>query len=92
MDGGVPTSALRDSGPAVVSLNGLLASLAVSEFTTATSGIGHPLRYVALTRRLAFGAFTISSDVSVQEVTCHYCTTFRSLNSSSDFLSISIQP
>lgn len=66
---GVPKSALNRTGPSVVSLNGLVASLAVTEFMVWASGMRSPclhLRY-----RGDLGRVTLVSDKPVAD--CYYC-------------------
>jgi len=41
---GISTEALEDTGPAVVSVNGAVASLAITEFVLLVTGLGAPVR------------------------------------------------
>lgn len=43
---GINESALRDSGPSVVSINGVIASLAVTEFMVSITGIRKPVKHL----------------------------------------------
>jgi molybdopterin/thiamine biosynthesis adenylyltransferase len=66
---GVPVDALGTSGPSVVSLNGTIASLGVTEFMVAVTGIRPPRRL--LNYYGATGKVTASSDEPLDD--CHYC-------------------
>ena len=66
---GVRTSALDQVGPSVVSINGVVASLAVTEFMAHVTGIRASRRL--LTYHGHTGKVTISTDSPKEE--CYYC-------------------
>lgn len=67
---GVDQGALRDTGPSVVSVNGVVASLAVTEFMAYVTGLREPA--VQLTYRGDLGVVRSSSDKPSPD--CYYCT------------------
>jgi molybdopterin-synthase adenylyltransferase len=67
---GVPAPELDGAGPAVVSLNGVIASLAVTEFLVQTTGLRPARRH--LEYRGMRGIVTVSTDPPQEH--CHYCT------------------
>jgi molybdopterin-synthase adenylyltransferase len=66
---GVPPDALDGNGPSVVSINGVVASLAVTEFSVAVAGLRRP--HTLLTYRADLGRVTVSADAAPQG--CYYC-------------------
>jgi hypothetical protein len=66
---GLPTGLLAGAGPSVVSLNGVVASLAVTEFGVAVSSIRAP--HALLTYRADLGRVTLSADKPATD--CYYC-------------------
>lgn len=66
---GVPLNALDGSGPSVVSINGVIASLAVTEFSVAVSGLRRP--HTLLTYRADLGRVTVTGDAAPED--CYYC-------------------
>jgi len=68
---GVSREALSQTGPSVVSLNGIIASVAVTEFMVLVTGLRRPKTY--LQYRGAFGILTTPSDPPLEG--CHYCKT-----------------
>lgn len=70
---GIPLEALGATGPSVVSLNSVVASLAVTEFLVQTTGLRRANRL--LTYRAERGIVTMSVDPS--KPACAYCTAFR---------------
>ncbi len=70
---GVPAEQLGRSGPSVVSLNGLIASLAVTEFMVHVTGLRLPQR--VLTYRGERGV--VPTDATLPQPDCYYCTLFR---------------
>lgn len=66
---GVPLDALNGTGPSVVSINGVVASLAVTEFSVAIAGLRRP--HTLLTYRADLGRVTVSGDAAPQD--CYYC-------------------
>ena len=70
---GVPTESLDHSGPAVVSINGVVASLTVTEFMVGVVGLRDPA--VELTYRADRGAVTRRRDPGPSD--CFFCARFR---------------
>lgn len=70
---GVDESQLDQAGPSVVSINGVVASLAVTEFMVATTGLREPRRQ--LTYRGDRGIVTVGT-VS-RHSDCYYCNVVR---------------
>lgn len=70
---GVPLSALNRVGPSVVSVNGVVASLAVTEFMVWASGIRSPYLYLRYRGDLA--RVTLVTDVALPN--CYYCKSVR---------------
>jgi molybdopterin/thiamine biosynthesis adenylyltransferase len=70
---GVPRSVLNARGPSVVSLNGVVASLAVTELMVWRVGLRAPQRI--LTYGAHHGGVRPSRDQP--RAGCHYCTTYR---------------
>jgi hypothetical protein len=66
---GVPIADLAEAGPSVVSINGVVASLAVTEFAVAVAGLRWP--HTLLTYRGDLGRVTVSADPA--PVGCYYC-------------------
>ena len=67
---GVPRKLLHEAGPSVVSINGVVASLAVTEFMLLVTGaINKPRK--PLTYRAHKGLVTIKTDEPTQD--CYYC-------------------
>lgn len=70
---GVSRELLTKAGPSVVSINGVIASLAVTEFTVGITGIRRPND---LTKYYGhFGKVTVSKDLPQND--CYYCKTLR---------------
>ena len=67
---GINRGALGRSGPAVVSINGVVASLAVTEFMARTTGLREPVKH--LIYRADQGAVRRSNDPAAPD--CYYCT------------------
>ena len=67
---GVDRSVLGASGPAVVSLNGVVASLGVTEFMVAVTSLRKPFRY--LNYHGILGKVTVNQDAPVGD--CYYCS------------------
>jgi len=70
---GVSPEALSRSGPSVVSLNGVVASLAVTEFMVAVTGLRQPNRL--MTYHGSTGKVTVSHDQPRTD--CYYCKAIR---------------
>ena len=74
---GIPLEALDETGPSVVSINGVVASLAVTEFLVMTTGLREPNRL--LSYRAERGIVNASQDAPRSG--CPYCTQYRSARS-----------
>lgn len=70
---GVKRALLDQVGPSVVSINGVVASLAVTEFMVAVTGIRKPKRHCIYNGHT--GKVTISSDEPFPD--CYYCKGIR---------------
>lgn len=70
---GVSRSLLNGTGPAVVSINGLVASLAVTEFMAWATGLRNP--YVHLSYRGDLARISINKDLPVKG--CYYCSKYK---------------
>jgi hypothetical protein len=70
---GVDADALDSTGPSVVSVNGVVASLGVTELMVAVTGLREP--FMQLTYRGERGSVTRSRDEGEHD--CLYCSTFR---------------
>lgn len=69
---GIPTTALGQAGPSVVSINGVIASLAVTEFMVGVTGIRPPKRFINYRADLA--KLTFREDPTAN---CYYCQGIR---------------
>lgn len=67
---GISSEALDRAGPAVVSINGVVASLAVTEFMARTTGLREPVKH--LIYRADLGIVRRSNDRPAPD--CYYCT------------------
>jgi molybdopterin/thiamine biosynthesis adenylyltransferase len=72
---GVKTSALSETGPSVVSVNGVIASLGVTAFMSLATGLKLP--YTFLTYRGDLGTVSRKTTVGLED--CYYCKTVRGL-------------
>jgi hypothetical protein len=70
---GVLKNVLNERGPSVISLNGVLASLAVTEFMVDITGLRQPRRY--LVYRGFLGIVVASTDEPAPD--CYYCKGIR---------------
>jgi hypothetical protein len=70
---GVPTTELGDTGPSVVSINSVIAGLAVTEFMVWITGLREPKPL--LTYRAEHGGVRVSLDAPATG--CPYCSTAR---------------
>ncbi len=70
---GVERAALGRSGPSVVSINGVVASLGVTEFVVGVTGLRAPQR--VLTYRGQFGRVATTTDAPAPN--CYYCKGIR---------------
>lgn len=77
---GVERTALDRSGPSVISINGVVASLAVTEFMVAVTGLREPQR--VLTYYGQSGKVTVSRDEPAPG--CYYCTAVRGKRHAAD--------
>jgi hypothetical protein len=77
---GVPRAALDDAGPSVVSLNGVVASLAVTEFVLTVTGQRAPNR--SLTYEGRTGKVWVSTDEPTPG--CYYCKGLRGTGDRAD--------
>lgn len=76
---GLRRDSLAGTGPAVVSMNGVVASLAVTEFVAWRTGLREPARQ--LTYRGDFSSVGRNTDAPAPS--CFYCERWRSLHSRS---------
>jgi hypothetical protein len=72
---GIRRSALGETGPSVVSINGVVASLAVTEFMAAVSGLREPARHLEYRGHLG----TVSKRVDKPSAGCYLCEGLRGL-------------
>lgn len=72
---GVPETALRTAGPSVVSINGVVASLGVTEFMLSVTRIRRPINLINYRGHL--GTVTKQTSPSSNEHPCFYCTAIR---------------
>lgn len=70
---GVYKSLLKDSGPSVVSINGVVASLAVTEFMLSTTGIRNPRKYLFYDGKTGGVRFNSTKPQSG----CYFCNSVR---------------
>ncbi|MEK6272839.1 MAG: ThiF family adenylyltransferase [Actinomycetota bacterium] len=67
---GVSRDALAEAGPSVVSLNGVVASLAVDEFMVDVTGMGEPVRFI----NYRADQRTVGRRAAEPEPRCPYCS------------------
>ncbi len=77
---GVQADALGGAGPSVVSINGVVASLAVTEFMAAVTGLRAPCRL--LTYHGHTGKVTLGTDQPAPD--CYYCKGLRGAGEKAD--------
>jgi len=78
---GVPRGLIGDAGPSVVSINGVIASLAVTEFTLLVTGVRTiPKRLI--TYRAHTGGVSVKTDDP--EPDCYYCVGLRGKGDAAD--------
>ena len=77
---GVPRENLDRTGPSVISINGVVASLGVTEFMVAVTGIRSPKP--VMTYHGHTGKVTVSTDEPLQN--CYYCKGIRGKGDSLD--------
>ena len=78
---GIPTDALGEVGPSVVSINGVVASLGVTELMLVVSGIRNDPRQF-LNYRADRGIVSLRSDAPIDN--CYYCVSIRGQEGSAD--------
>lgn len=76
---GVDREQLNHSGPSVVSINGVVASLGVTEFMLGVTGIRQPRRLIYYT---GARGVTVSNDVPQSQ--CYYCKGIRGTREKAD--------
>ena len=77
---GIRGDLLGDIGPSVVSINGVVASLAVTEFMLGVTGIREPYRLLTYHGRT--GKVTVSTDSPAPD--CYYCKRLRGTGDRAD--------
>jgi hypothetical protein len=77
---GVRREALDEVGPAVVSLNGILASLAVTEFMVSITGIRVAATYLEYKGPMAI----VTRDRNPAELSCYFCKDVRGKRDAAD--------
>ena len=77
---GIKRSALDNGGPSVVFLNGVVASLAVTEFAAFTSGFRAPIPHLNYR-----GEMGIVTTTKVPEPKCYYCNDLWNGRGTTDF-------
>lgn len=77
---GVTSAALGGIGPAVVSLNGILASLAVTEFMVNLTGIRIAATYLEYIGQMAI----VTRDRNLPEMSCYFCKNIRGKGRAAD--------
>ena len=70
---GIKASALSETGPSVVSINGVVASLGVTAFMAMVTGLNLPYNF--LSYRGDLGTVTRKMTIGVEG--CYYCTVVR---------------
>lgn len=80
---GIDANALGHSGPSVVSINGVVASLAVTEFMVAVTGVRAPrslLTYYGNTGKVT----TPSLESGLPKPNCYYCEAVKGMKADAD--------
>jgi hypothetical protein len=77
---GIPEGALAEVGPSVVSINGVVASLAVTEYIVAVTGLRPPARFLSYLGHTS--RVTVRHDPSVTD--CYYCKRLRGQDSAAN--------
>jgi molybdopterin/thiamine biosynthesis adenylyltransferase len=67
---GIPRDALQDTGPMVVSINGAVASIAITEFIALVTGLREPIPYL----NYYANTQTIRRSLDTPADACYYCT------------------
>lgn len=77
---GVKQEELGESGPSVVSINGVVASLAVTEFMVGVTGVRAPRRHLTYHGNMG----RVSASVEEPKPDCYYCAGLRGKGSAAD--------
>jgi molybdopterin/thiamine biosynthesis adenylyltransferase len=77
---GVPMDDLDEAGPSVVSINGVIASIGVTEFMLWVTGIRMPNRVITYNGKM--GIVTLSKDLPAPD--CYYCKELRGKSDSAN--------
>jgi molybdopterin-synthase adenylyltransferase len=67
---GIPRSQLGEAGPSVVSLNGVVASLGVTEFMVWATGLRQPKTHLVYRGDLGI----VTQNIDPPRPDCYYCT------------------
>ncbi len=78
---GIPRKVLHETGPSVVSINGVVASLAVTEFMLLVTGVRNKPRKL-LTYRAHMGGVSIVTQEPTPD--CYYCTALWGMADTAD--------
>lgn len=70
---GVDKAELIDSGPSVVGINGVVASLAVNEFMLFITGLRGPFKHIKYNGKLGI----VTKDMTEPNPGCFFCTSYR---------------
>ncbi len=73
---GVNSKLLKDSGPSVVSLNGIMASIGCFEIMLLLTQMSKPIPSIIFQRRENFGCWTISNSQTSNNENCYYCNRY----------------
>lgn len=79
---GVPREALDHTGPSVVSINGVVASLGVTEFMLTVTGVRPPKRVITYYGHM--GRVAGPSDETAPVANCYYCKGIRGKGDAAD--------
>lgn len=74
---GIDQINLADSGPAVVSLNGLMASIGVTEAMMFLTGLSEPIQWLKIKRRQNFHSWTFEKPNIDNNKDCYYCKRYK---------------
>jgi molybdopterin/thiamine biosynthesis adenylyltransferase len=76
---GIKNEDLEDSGPSVVNLNGVLASLATVEFMVYITGLRKPKKFLAYNGKMG----SLNNRIDNPNGGCYYCNTLRGSHTTS---------
>lgn len=79
---GIPRNALDHTGPSVVSINGVVASLGVTEFMLAVTGVRQPKSVITYYGHM--GRLAGPSDEKGRVANCYYCNGIRGKGDAAD--------